>query len=304
MPDILFSIIIPHYNIPELLMRCLNSIPVRENIQVIVVDDCSPDADKYKESYPELSRPYLEYYSTPIGGSAGRARNVGFTHAKGKWVICLDSDDLFVDNVEEILSGMVDRDEDILYFNYKSVYSDDLTKEASRNLYHPYFEQYKENQDESNFRYRFQSIWGKVIKRSLIEKYHIRCDEVRCADDVSFSLKCGIHANKIAVIDIPLFVITERTGSLEFANKGIKPIWEYKLRTKIALECQAYADKHGKGIETRQYISEAIGFFHHYKKAFVPFYCSMIPRYPNLCFNIMKVWVGSKFNKNILMPYK
>ena len=34
-----FSIIIPHYNIPDLLMRCLESIPVSEDIQVIVVDD-------------------------------------------------------------------------------------------------------------------------------------------------------------------------------------------------------------------------------------------------------------------------
>ena len=42
-----YSIIIPHKNIPELLVRCLNSIPEREDIQVIVVDDCSDDADTY-----------------------------------------------------------------------------------------------------------------------------------------------------------------------------------------------------------------------------------------------------------------
>ena len=41
----LFSIIIPHYDIPDLLMRCLKSIPVSEDIQVIVVDDYSADAD-------------------------------------------------------------------------------------------------------------------------------------------------------------------------------------------------------------------------------------------------------------------
>ena len=32
----LFSIIIPHYDIPDLLMRCLKSIPVSKDIQVIV----------------------------------------------------------------------------------------------------------------------------------------------------------------------------------------------------------------------------------------------------------------------------
>ena len=60
----LFSIIIPHYDIPDLLMRCLKSIPVSEDIQVIVVDDNSPDADTYLEKYPELSRPYLEFIHT------------------------------------------------------------------------------------------------------------------------------------------------------------------------------------------------------------------------------------------------
>ena len=53
----LFSVIIPHYDIPDLLMRCLKSIPVSEDIQVIVVDDNSADADTYLDRYPELSRP-------------------------------------------------------------------------------------------------------------------------------------------------------------------------------------------------------------------------------------------------------
>ena len=36
-----YSIIIPHKNIPQLLQRCLDSIPVRDDVQVIVVDDNS-----------------------------------------------------------------------------------------------------------------------------------------------------------------------------------------------------------------------------------------------------------------------
>ena len=40
-----YSVIIPHKNTPELLQRCLASIPKRVDIQVIVVDDNS-DLDK------------------------------------------------------------------------------------------------------------------------------------------------------------------------------------------------------------------------------------------------------------------
>ncbi|MBQ5445892.1 MAG: glycosyltransferase family 2 protein, partial [Lachnospiraceae bacterium] len=89
----LFSIIIPHYDIPDLLMRCLKSIPVSKEIQVIVVDDNSPEADTYLEKYPELSRPYLEFIRTTKGGGAGYARNIGLEHAKGEWLLFADADD-------------------------------------------------------------------------------------------------------------------------------------------------------------------------------------------------------------------
>jgi len=36
-----YSIIIPHKNIPHLLVRCLDSIPQREDVQIIVADDNS-----------------------------------------------------------------------------------------------------------------------------------------------------------------------------------------------------------------------------------------------------------------------
>ena len=111
-----FSIIIPHYNIPDLLMRCLESIPVSEDIQVIVVDDNSSDADTYLERYPELSRPYLEFIRTTKGGGAGYARNVGLDHAKGKWLLFADADDLYVDDMYEIIRPYADSKADIIFF--------------------------------------------------------------------------------------------------------------------------------------------------------------------------------------------
>ena len=67
-----YSIIIPHYDIPDLLVRCLKSIPVREDVQVIVVDDCSPGNEEYAARYPELTRPFVEFYATASHGGAER----------------------------------------------------------------------------------------------------------------------------------------------------------------------------------------------------------------------------------------
>src|SRR5690554_1026331 len=90
-----YSVIIPHKNIPDLLERCLQSIPIREDIQVIVVDDNSdPDKVNFLE-FPGLNRKNTEVYFTKEGKGAGYARNVGLTKAKGKWLIFSDADDYF-----------------------------------------------------------------------------------------------------------------------------------------------------------------------------------------------------------------
>ena len=242
-----YSIIIPHYNIPDLLIRCLKSIPVREDIQVIVIDDCSPDADRYLKDYPELSRPYLEFYSTLQGGSAGRARNVGLDHAKGKWLIFLDADDLLTNDAEQILDETVNRPEDIIFYNTTCVMSDDLSKASDRNFYGQYFEEFVSNHDETPFRYRFHSLWGKVIRRVLATTNNLRFDETRYSNDVYFSCVTGHFAKTIAVVDRPFFIVTERQGSLassQFSEKGVS-LEECQVRFDIALKIKLLLDKWG-----------------------------------------------------------
>ena len=47
-----FSIIIPTKNIPDLLLRCLESIPQRSDIEIIVVDDNSDREIVDVKNYP------------------------------------------------------------------------------------------------------------------------------------------------------------------------------------------------------------------------------------------------------------
>ena len=47
-----FSIIIPTKNIPDLLQRCLESIPQRSDIEIIVVDDNSDREIVDVKNYP------------------------------------------------------------------------------------------------------------------------------------------------------------------------------------------------------------------------------------------------------------
>lgn len=213
--EISYSIIIPHYNIPDLLMRCLKSIPVREDVQVIVVDDCSPDADTYLERYPELSRPYLEFYSTEKGGSAGRARNVGLKHAKGKWLIFADADDFFSICFNDILDTYSDNSEDVIFFNANSVDLNYLPSDRVKHL-NRMIEKYltDEAKDATLLRYAFGEPWCKIIKRSLIEDSSVLFEESPIHNDTYFSYMVGHHASNIAVDIRAGYFVTARPGSV------------------------------------------------------------------------------------------
>lgn len=244
MHKINYTIIIPHYNSPDLLMRCLRSIPVREDVQVIVVDDCSPGFNDYKNQYEELSRPYLELYSTPRGGSAGRARNIGLKQAKGKWLTFADADDFFDEKLEKMMERYVDNDADIIYFNRRSVYSDDITKPANRqNHYDKYFKKYEEDGNEELFRFAYDSPVSKFIKASLVLDNNILYDEIRYGNDCYFSTAIGCVAKKIFPVNYPLYVVTVRDGSLTSSfNK--KPN-ELVTRSWAAIHCQSEIYKNG-----------------------------------------------------------
>ena len=82
MIDYTYSITITHYNNPELLSRMLGSIPERDDIQIIVVDDASTEENKAKLA--KLQHKNMEVVYTPDNHGAGYERNVGFDHAVGR----------------------------------------------------------------------------------------------------------------------------------------------------------------------------------------------------------------------------
>lgn len=237
------SVIIPHYNIPELLVRCINSIPEREDIQVIVVDDCSPNADTYKQKYPELLRPNVELYSTPKGGSAGRARNIGLDHAKGEWLSFIDADDFFPENIGQLFDQLTSREEDLIFTDFLTVMSDDISVVSTRdNWYKTLIENYNKTHDESIMRYKFDSMWGKLVRKELVDRYDCRFSETRWSNDCYFAVKAGIYARQIYVAPEVGYILTERTGSL--AGNYCGTIEETIVRTDVALRIRKMLVEH------------------------------------------------------------
>lgn len=205
-----YSIIIPHYDIPELLGRCLKSIPVREDVQVIVVDDGSKCGANLPELCSELKRPQVEYYHEAQHTNAGHARNVGLDHAQGKWLIFADADDYFVDDFNAILDKYVNEEADILFFKNKEINSG-IESEAGEN---DLINNCLETGDDYLLRQLNYCPWGKIIRRQMVEDNKIRFHEVQFSNDVYFSCACGCYARTVKCIDHYLYYYVRRAVSL------------------------------------------------------------------------------------------
>lgn len=103
------SVLIPLYNQEVLIEKCLNSIPVRDDIEVVVVDDCSTD-NSYnivKEKYP-----YVKLLQNENNSGVGLTRNKLLDNASGEYIFFLDSDDylysdVFLDLIDNNLRNQI-----------------------------------------------------------------------------------------------------------------------------------------------------------------------------------------------------
>ena len=274
-----FSIIIPHKDIPDLLMRCLKSIPVSEDIQVIVVDDNSSDADTYLDKYPELSRPYLEFIRTTKGGGAGYARNVGLELAKGKWLLFADADDFYVENMPDIIYSYADSEADVIFFKNKAVLSDNTNIKSDRSSYvNKIIDRYLADGDEWFLRVRMDAPWGKMIKRSLIVKHNILFDEIMNSNDVYFSLQTGYYADAIKVVDKVLYIVTCRSNSLTSLFK-YSPDW-LRQRTEVLFRCDKFMYQNGfcRERSSKFFLWK---MYNYDRKLFKPFFFRLDEIYPS-----------------------
>lgn len=208
---IYFSFIIPHKNICALLTRCLASIPRREDIEIIVVDDNSDPSKVSFDEFPGRADSTVQLVFTKEGKGAGYARNVGIKKAQGRWLLFADADDFYNPGCLEWMDTYKDAKEDIIYFDYNTVYSDTLCATSPRT---PTYRHYLINEDEEGLRYASDTPWPKMIKRSLVEKYALQFDETRVGNDLMFSAKAGHFAHSIAICKQPIYCSTIRPDSL------------------------------------------------------------------------------------------
>ncbi len=106
------SIIIPVYNRASIVVDTLNSVVAQtyRPLQLVLVDNYSIDdtlqvLETFKKEHPSIDTVITrEEHHT-----AGAARNRGFEHATGEWVLFFDSDDIMADDLVESYVKVIER---------------------------------------------------------------------------------------------------------------------------------------------------------------------------------------------------
>jgi glycosyltransferase involved in cell wall biosynthesis len=213
-----YTIIIPHKNIPDLLGRCLNSIPHRADIQVIVADDNSNEAVvETLRAMPVGETVEFVFGKNETGRKgAGYARNLALEKAHGKWLVFIDADDCFTPEISKAMNEYQNENLDIVYFRITAV--NEQTGEYSKRADTPNFlVDCGKSGDIDKLKFERVNVYGKFVAHELVKRHNIAFQETYVANDVWFSMICGYYAQKIDISDLTIYCLTERVGSLEFS---------------------------------------------------------------------------------------
>lgn len=231
------SIIVPHYNTPDSLLKLLRSIPVREDIEVIIADDNS-NVSLEKLQQELKCFPMVRFFTNaPDKKGAGAGRNTALKHAAGTWLLFADADDYFVENFWESVSPYLDTDYDMVYFPPTSV--DIVTGELSSRhvMYMELVEHYRKKPTAKNLtemKYGFCTPWSKLIRRSIVVENHIAFDEIMVSNDIMCMTKCAYYSQRVAASEKTIYCVT-RGGKTLTAKKD-----EQRFDTRIQVLVNRY----------------------------------------------------------------
>lgn len=230
-----YSLIIPHYNDVTRLKRLLISLPSRDDLQILVIDDCTPNCAELSEVKQEF--PQVTLLSTPTNMGAGAARNIGLQHMKGDFVIFSDADDEFLSNAFEVFDEKVSKGADIIYFlaeawqeesGQPSVRADSLNQLCNSYLKEP------SEQNLQKLKLAHCVPWAKVYKKEFIEINNIRFDETFVSNDIYFNVINAVLAKNIAVFSEKVYKVYRLSDSLTSTTTSERLIERVKASAKLA----------------------------------------------------------------------
>lgn len=213
----LVSITVPIYKVQKDLPRCLDSLinQTLENIEIILVDDGSPDqcgniCDEYAAKDPRIKVIHKE------NGGLASARQAGLELCSGIYYTVCDGDDwVEADIYEKLYNKAVAEDADIVLSNYYNDYPDGR-QIASKSYSYTTQEQYIE---DLMFHRAPVNTWCKLFKLSTIKERNISYQEgINMGEDSLFLFKLLLKPLKIYTVNEAFYHYQRGLNTATYTN--------------------------------------------------------------------------------------
>lgn len=220
----LFSVIVPIYNIEKYIRRCIESVLSQSfaDFELILVDDGSPDnsgaiCDEYAEKDERIQVIHKE------NGGLVSARQAGIRVASGDYIFHLDGDDAVLpDALESAYKIIKDTNADIVSFSYKCSINEKIGETVCDLVDEGLYNKSKIEQDifpklllDKNMNHIFYFLWGKAIKRELATKHQLNVNPaISLGEDLSCIVPCFLEAETVYMSKKAIYLYTIRNDSI------------------------------------------------------------------------------------------
>lgn len=206
---ILYSFVVPIYNVEEYLQECINSLRTQsyKNIEIVLVDDGSSDGsgnicDRNAKQDGRIKVVHAQ------NGGVSRARQLGVKNANGEYILCVDADDwITTDCVEKVNDVVVNNGEpDVVTYGFYRLSPKASIKEIPNVPSGLYDDEKKRNvifpkliQDERN-QYYPPGVCGQCFRRRLLLDNMISTGKAVIGEDMACTVSCIYHAQSVYVL--------------------------------------------------------------------------------------------------------
>ena len=232
----MISVITPVYNSSQFLNACIESVLCQsyKDFEFLIIDDGSTDNSKdIIRNWALRDNRVVPVFQEISGASS--ARNHGLDIAKGEFVVFVDSDDYVTQTYLQDLIDMISDKEDVVLgvSGHSAFYNGTFSHHHQFPKCSCLVCDYKTIfQDISLHKFGFP--WGKIFRRDIIERHHLRFDEKVCiAEDLMFLMHYLISANSylhatIAFSDVYNYIYLVHQGSLSTSSSSFeKELYSY-----------------------------------------------------------------------------
>lgn len=217
----LFSIVIPVYNVAPYLRECVDSVLAQEftDYEIILVDDGSTDnspniCDEYAETHTQIKVIHK------TNGGLSDARNFGIKEAQGDYLMFLDSDDFWNGKniLFEIYNIIKENNPDLIIHELSSFY--DLEKIIPRKFKNEGIQKFSldfknDLKELVNNDIYYATACNKIIKTSIIKENNIEFSKGKLHEDVAWCADIIPYVSSYSLYKKPFYYYRkEREGSL------------------------------------------------------------------------------------------